>query len=138
VIICEHFAIQELVDPATYERFGVGAWQFFTPGALLALDGLREHFGRPITVNNWHRRGPFQFRGFRPRSCATGAEYSQHRLGNGFDCDIQGVSAEEARQEILRHKNDQLLIHINCIEADVNWLHFDCRNIADRIRIVKP
>ncbi len=138
MIICEHFAIQELVDRATYERFGVGAWQFLSQEGLIALDGIREYFGKPVIVNTWHRGGSFQYRGLRPRSCDIGAEYSQHRLGNAFDCDVSGVSAEEVRREILTHPNDPRLHRITCIEAGVNWLHFDCRNIADRIRVVNP
>lgn len=142
--LCNHFKIYELVDKATLDRFGFRAWMLLNPIALQALDGIREFFtdlrgkDTPVTVNNYHAGGPFQFRGLRPKSCTVGAEYSQHRLGNAFDCDIKGLSAEEARREILANKDNPLLININCIEAGVNWLHFDCRNIPDRIRIVHP
>jgi hypothetical protein len=142
--ICRHFKIYELVDKKTFDRFGLHAWMFLNPTALQALDGIRDFFTElrgkdtPVIVNNYHSGGPFQYRGLRPLSCAIGAEYSQHRLGNAFDCDIKGVSAERARQIILEHKDDPRLAMITCIEADVNWLHFDCRNIPDRIRIVHP
>jgi hypothetical protein len=132
-----YFEIQELVDRVTFERFGVGSLMFFSPLALQALDGLREYFNRSVTVNNWHKGGPFQFRGLRPRGCAVGGEYSQHRFGNAFDCDVAGLSAGEVRKEILLHKDDPKLELITCLEADVSWVHFDCRNV-ERIRIVKP
>lgn len=111
---------------------------FLNPLALQALDGIRDFFDAPVIVNNYHAGGRFQFRGLRPRFCSVGAEYSQHRLGNAFDCDVAGVSAEQVRKVILAHRDDPRFLFINCIEADVNWLHFDCRNIPDRIRIVHP
>jgi hypothetical protein len=113
---------------------------FLNPHALMALDSLRDFFDAPITVNNWLWGGPFSYRGLRPLDCSVGADYSQHRFGNAFDCDVSGVTAEEARVLILGAKDDFGIQHINCIEADVNWLHFDCRNIPyeDRIKIVYP
>ena len=133
-----HFKVYELVDKATFDRFGLQALMFLNPLALQALDGIRDFFDAPVTVNNYHSGGSFQFRGLRPRSCSVGAEYSQHRLGNAFDCDIAGVSADQARKIIMDHRNDPRFLFINCIEADVNWLHFDSRNIPDRIRIIHP
>lgn len=133
-----HFKIYELVDKATFDRFGLQAFMFLNPLALQALDGIRDFFDAPVTVNNYHSGGPFQFRGLRPRSCTVGGEYSQHRLGAAFDCDIAGVSAAQARKVILEHRSDPRLLFVNCIETDVNWLHFDCRNIPDRIRLVRP
>lgn len=138
LVTCRHFELQELIDPQTYKQFGTSAWMFLNTTALQALDGLRDFFDVPVTVNNWHKGGPFQHRGFRPITCTIGGKYSQHRLGNGFDCDVQGIPAEAARERILAAKDDPRLRLITCIEARVNWVHFDCRNIADRIRIVTP
>lgn len=136
---CKHFKIQELVDKATFEKFGEKAWMFFRPEALEAIDDLRSFFGVPIIVNNWDEGGPFQYRGFRPRSCTVGAEYSQHRLGNAFDCDIKGVTAEEARKKILENQDNLKLMYITRIEDDVNWLHFDLANIDhEGIQVIKP
>ena len=133
---CKHFEIYELVDPATYAIFDERAWMFFRPQALMALDGIREFFDAPVTVNNWQWGGPFRWRGLRLGSTIVGADYSQHKLGNAFDCDVREMTAEEVRQAILANKNDYRLQNINCIETKVNWLHFDCRNIEDRIRLV--
>lgn len=138
MVQCAHFDVMELVPEAVFKRFGLGSWQFLNPIALQGLDGIRDFFDRPITCNDWHRRGHYQFRGFRPRTCEVGAEFSQHRLGNAFDLDITSVPAEQARQQILAHPDDPRLQLITCMEAGVNWLHVDFRNIPDRIRIVRP
>ena len=138
MVKCEHFKIHELVDRYTFNKFGEEAWQFFNPIALIALDGVREFFHKQIIVIDWFWGGEFQYRGLRPIYCTEGATYSQHRFGDAFDGDIEGVTAKEARQAILENQDHELLKHITCIEADVNWLHFDCRNIAERIKILNP
>ncbi len=135
---CEYFKIYELVDRQTYLKYGEEAWMFFNPLALMSLDGIRKFFNIPVKVNDWKWGGDFQFRGLRPVYYQYGAIYSQHRYGNGFDSDVGDISAEEVRRRIIENKDSELLRHITCIESNVNWLHFDCRNISDRIRIVGP
>ncbi len=135
---CIHFDIEELVDRQTYKKWGEKAWMFFRPETLISLDNIRKHFQRPVWVNNWSIGGDFQNRGLRLSYSMVGDEYSQHRFGNGFDLDVQDMKAEEVRQEILIHKDAPLLIGIMCLETNISWVHFDCRNIEDRIRLIKP
>jgi len=132
-----HFKAFELVDPITYAKFGEGALQLFNPLALQALDTMRDYFKVPITVNNWKTGGPFKWRGLRTVDCLEGAKWSQHRLGGAFDCDVRGKTADEARSEIIYNKGFKI---ITCLEADVNWVHLDVRNIDTRngILIVRP
>lgn len=135
---CEFFKIQELVDKATFEEFGEDAWMFLRTEALVSLDGIRRFFGTAVTVNDWLWGGKFELRGFRPRFVNTGATYSQHRFGNAFDLDVKGISAEIVRETILKNKDHHSLVNITCLEKDIPWVHFDCRNIIDRIRLVLP
>ena len=145
-----YFQIHELVDKKTYLKFGDDALMFFNPIALQMLDGLRDFLGVPLIVNNWRQDGPYEFSGFRPSWCQVGAEYSQHRLGNAFDIKLQftgklinpvRISIENAFIKIINGQADERLKYLNCME-DIqftpSWLHIDCRNIPDRIRIVKP
>ena len=131
----KHFKLEELVDKNTFETMGNKAWGFFTEDALFALDDLREFFNAHITINDWHRGGSMQWRGYRSPSCPIGAKSSQHRLGNAFDCTIQGHTAEEARAEILAHQDDELLKRIMRLEADKSWVHFDCKEVTNRIKL---
>jgi len=140
---CKYFTIQELVDKATFEKFGVQAWQFLNPLALQALDGLREFLNTPLIINNWANGGKYEFSGFRPRNCEIGAEYSQHRLGNAFDIKCVRYTPKEIVQKILDNKDHPLLKNINAVEdpeATPTWTHIDCRNVTDRerVKIVKP
>jgi hypothetical protein len=120
-----HFQAYELVDRETYEKMGDGSLSLFNTEALIALDALRDFFGKNIIVNNWHSGGSMQWRGLRTEECKVGAKFSQHRKGNAFDCTIQGVTAKEARSVIIAHQNDPLLSRIMRIEDGVSWLHFD-------------
>lgn len=137
----KHFALYELVDKATFEKEGQAAWLHFDTNTLIALDDLREFFGVPITVNNWHAGGSFQFRGYRPPDCTVGAKGSYHRQGMAFDCDVEGYSAEAARHMIIATAQvDRLIARILRIEGGVNWLHFDLGAIPaghERIYVFK-
>ena len=135
---CKHFTIEELVDKHTFEKWGDNSWQFFNPDALRMIDGIREYFGKSIIINNWKWGGNLQLRGLRPCYVDIGAKYSLHRIGSAFDLTIKGMDAEDVRKEILENKGHELLKYVNCIEADVSWLHADNRNIPDRIRVVHP
>ena len=137
---CHYFQIQELVDPETYKLFGERGWMLFHQQALLSLDGIRQYFGKPVIINNWYVGGVFEFRGFRPKTCTIGGIYSQHRFGNGFDLDVEGIPAHEVREEIVKNKDHDLLVRITCLEIDVGWVHSDSRNILNeqRILLVSP
>lgn len=120
-----HFQLEELVDPKTYRDFGVSAWQLFPTESLIMLDDFREFIGRPVTVNNWHIGGQFSMRGYRPAWTEVGAVGSPHKKGQAFDCDVEGMTAEEVRQKILADQGNHLLQYINRVEGEVNWFHMD-------------
>jgi hypothetical protein len=132
-----NFKLYELIDKETYNEQGARAWNLFNPEALIALDDLRDFFGVPITINNWFNGGSFQWRGFRTleKAIELGAPHSQHAYGNAFDCDISGISAEDARKTIIEHKDGALLKRIMRLEGKVSWLHFDLMPVADRIHV---
>ena len=134
---CKKFRIEELVPPEVFSFYGERCWQFFRPGILITLDRMRWRYNKPITVNDWLWGGQFSYRGFRPPSCTIGADFSLHRFWGAIDCDVEGMPAEEVRQDILTNKDDPAFKEINCIEMGVNWVHFDARNVMYRIKKLK-
>jgi hypothetical protein len=137
---CKHFSIEELVDRATFERLGDEAWDLFHPDILQALDGVREFFDKPVTVNNWKWGGLYQFRGYRPPDCPVGTKGSYHRKGEAIDFDVKDMLAGIVRGMILEHQNDMRLITIQRMEADVGWVHIDTGKVPegrDRIYLFK-
>lgn len=133
----QHFTVPELVPPDLYKLRGDEALIVMDARILWTLDALREHFGVPITVNNWQSGGPFQQRGFR-NDAGTGALLSQHRYGRAVDFDIQGITAAEFRALVKTGQLIGQMIHITAIEETnagqpISWVHCDCRN-ADTSR----
>jgi hypothetical protein len=140
----KYFKTYELVDEGTYKASGESSLSFFNPELLIALDDLREFFNVPITINNWHAGGQFQWRGLRTPAKAKelGSPFSEHafyegHLGNAIDCDIAGMVAKDARQKILEAKNHPLCIRIMRMEDLVDWLHFDLKPVDNRIHLFK-
>lgn len=149
----KHFRIEELVDPMTAKERGEKALELLHADLLYSLDLVRDRYRKPVRVNNWHRvkpdrfelyfdaawrkkNGIFIYRGFRPASCLEGAKYSQHRLGTAFDFDVDGMTAEEVREDIRRHPDDPAFYGIRAVELRVPWVHVDARNIPDQNRIL--
>jgi hypothetical protein len=130
-----HFQVEELVDRATHAWMGDEALGLFNPKALAALENLWVFFNRikpcAITVNTWLWGGRTEWRGYRTQAKAIelGSPKSEHAAGNAFDCTISGFSAAHARQLIVQHQADPLLLNITRLEADVSWLHFDCKKL---------
>jgi hypothetical protein len=128
----KYFILPELVDRTTYAREGEDGWKLFHPNILEVLDGIREFFGVPITVNNWWKGiGSFQYRGYRPHDCLIGASQSYHKRGMAFDFDVKGLDADTVRGMILEHQDDPLLHLIQRMESDVSWVHIDIGNIPN-------
>jgi hypothetical protein len=125
----KHFKAYELVDKETYEKFGENSFMFFDVIALKTLDGVREYFGKPITVNNWKSGGSMDSRGLRTIKDKTGAAYGQHRFGRAFDFSVQGMTAEEVRKIIIENQDKEPFNNISAIELNVSWIHIDFRNI---------
>jgi hypothetical protein len=135
----KHFIMEELVPPEIYNNYGNKALRFLDKEMLMMIDGIREFFGEPISINNWKWGGQFSLRGFRPLNTGVGALYSQHKFGRAADMDIRNYTAEEARKAILDNQKSPLLNWVRVIEDKVNWLHCDCRNIvADEIAVIQP
>ncbi|MDK2909652.1 MAG: hypothetical protein PWR20_1219 [Bacteroidales bacterium] len=138
--VSKNFVIQEFVGPAIINARGEKAIQLLDYRIILIAQFIRDYFGRPMTINNWHIGGHFTERGFREPQTHTGAPFSQHKFGRAIDFTLDGLSPEEIRTEIL--KNQQLFLEkgLTCIEAKTpTWVHIDCRYTGlDKILIVYP
>ncbi len=107
----KYFKIQELVSKKVYDKYGEQAWMFIDTKLIKVLDQLREHFGKPITVNNWLWGGNLEQR------------------GKAVDFNVKGLSSEEVYKEILKNKNKFYLIsRIENIDSTPTWVHIDCAN----------
>lgn len=118
-----HFIIKELISPEIWVMDGEQSISHMDKELLISIDQIRDFFNRPVIVNNWHNGGKFKYRGFRPKDCKIGAKNSMHKLGQAIDFDVVGLTAEEVRGEIIKHR--ELFPYVTRIEAGVNWIHID-------------
>lgn len=63
-----------------------------------ALDVVRDHFGRPISVDSWLRPQKYN-------ELIGGASKSQHMIGAAIDFDVVGLSADEVRSVLTVNSN---------------------------------
>jgi hypothetical protein len=131
-----YFELKEIVCKDVYNYYKDVAWQFFDSRLLTTIDRLREKIGKPIFVNNWDTGGQFDERGFRCLRCSIVKQaiknnkmyVSPHMTGQAIDFDVEGLLADEVRQWII--KNQNLWPYPLRLEADVNWVHLDTREIG--------
>ena len=134
----KYFKIQELVSKKVYDNYGEQAWMFIDTKLIKVLDLLREHFNKPITINNWMWGGTLEQRGLRTnldelvkKKTEKGTLYiSQHILGKAADFNVKGLSSEEVYKEILKNRGKFYLIsRIENIDSTPTWVHIDCANV---------
>ena len=134
----KYFKIQELVSKKVYDKYGEQAWMFIDTKLIKVLDLLREHFNKPITINNWMWGGTLEQRGLRTnldelvkKKTEKGTLYiSQHILGKAADFNVKGLSSEEVYKEILKNRGKFYLIsRIENIDSTPTWVHIDCANV---------
>lgn len=149
--IKKYFSAYELVDEATYRKFGESSWQFFETNTLHVLLLIREGIGKPMIVNNWKwQKGGtiFDERGLRTNISSIvkgktdrGILYlSGHVLGNAIDFHINGMESEKVRDWIVENESifpcKIRLEHINTRTGKpINWVHFDTKHEEDNPKI---
>lgn len=133
----KYFKIEELVPKQILELGEDLCWSFIDSRLIESLDAIREHFNKPVIVNNWSTGGKFSQRCLRT-SESVGVKWSQHRFGRAADFDVVGMTAAQVRKEILA--NTYKFPYIQVMEDDVNWVHIDVRNTQskDGIILFKP
>ena len=136
----KYFKIQELVSKDVYEKYGEKSWEFIDERIIKILDLLREHFDKPITVNNWIFGGNLHQRGLRANKdeiVKSKSDYyiSQHCLGKAVDLNVKGMTAQEVYEEILKNKSKfPLISRIENIKNTPTWVHIDVAN-TDEFKI---
>jgi len=120
-------------------------FSMFNPTLLWTADHLRKRYGL-ITINNWYYGGSLKYRGWRPMDCSVGAMLSTHKMGTGLDADFKDATAEEIRQDLIKHgaqkagfrsnfgESAECFKHITRVEHTlkgkaISWFHFETGNI---------
>lgn len=115
---------------------------FIDPKLVAIAEFIREEFELPMTINNWHKGGKFQERGYRVPTTQTGARYSQHKFGRAIDFNIQGIPPQEVAEWIkasFAYLKPLGLTTIEHPDDTPTWTHIDVRNSGmNELLIVNP
>jgi len=140
--VSKSFYIHEFVPKVVFDHPTRDPRWYIRPEVIQLAQYYRDYFGRPVYINNWYWGGDKYNRGFRTRFSQVGANWSQHRLGCAFDCNIKGLSPDEVRAEILANQSLFMSMGLTTIESGdyaPTWIHSDIRPThLDYILIVKP
>lgn len=135
--ISNNFYLDEYIPKYLYEKYvqKPHILQGLIDKRLIVADQmLRDYFGH-VTINNWWNGGERNWSGLRTAESPYYSQTSQHTYGRASD-KIFSVGAEEVRSYIQLHWWE---LGINCIEADVSWVHSDVRWwTGNELLIVKP
>jgi len=147
-----HFRPEELVDRATWAKWGTDSLRYFRPELLRALDWIRECYPskgkRSINLNNWVWGGLSEWRGLRLPGSVDWKPYSAHSWGAALDIVPQGITMDDMRAWILAQHADILreghmdhpLMAIRRMEIGTpTWVHIDCLSgNSEEIKMINP
>lgn len=137
----QFFAVEELVCPHTFKRWGEKSWQFLDTDYLHCLLIIRRDILKaPMVCNDGES---YTQRGLRCNRCqlVKSKAYvylSSHLFGKAGDFSAKGIPAKQAREMIV--KNADLLPCNIRLEDGVSWLHFDVLpqyGIEDKVYLFK-
>jgi zinc D-Ala-D-Ala carboxypeptidase len=125
----KYFSLSEMVKSQTAIRKGIDNLPNDEQVEALielvenVLDPVREHFGRPVTVNSG-------FRGKKLNKAIGGSKSSQHCKGEAADIEIPGVSNPEVAEWIKNNLDfDQLILEFHTSGIpDSGWVHVSWRS----------
>jgi len=130
--VSNNFVIQEFVPSQIYGIFGGGEkclW-YIDPRIIQAVQLLRDILDTPIMVNNWHKGGTLDERGYRMPRTKTGGDISQHKYGRA--CDLSSQKYKPAQiLEAMRANFDKFkeleVLTVENLTFTPTWVHMDCR-----------
>ena len=122
---CKYFSIEELVCDHMIKKYDENTlWGFLDDKFKETIDFIREHLNSPMLCNysGLHQRG------MRCNMCSivkskTSPYLSAHVLGRAGDFNVEGMSAEVARNKII--ELEPILPYPIRLEKDVTWVHID-------------
>ena len=122
---CKYFSIEELVCDHMLKKYDENTlWGFLDDKFKETIDFIREYLNSPLLCNysGLHQRG------MRCNMCPivkskTSPYLSAHVLGKAGDFNVEGMSAEVARNKII--ELEPILPYPIRLEKDVTWVHID-------------
>lgn len=129
--LTEHFVLQEFIPKGIWEKYGGKSIWFIDYRIVTIAEFFRNRYGKPITINDWHKGGNRNQAGLRYWNTSIGASMSQHKFGRAIDMKwlIEPMDMDEIRQDIKDWESEFLECGLTTIEEITDsWIHGDCRH----------
>lgn len=126
----EHFLIQELVNPETFEEHKENSLDLIDHKLIDILEFIRTDTGKPVTVNNWHTGGSYKESGLRDPNTKTGSPKSMHKKGKAVDPKIVGFTGKEWYEYVKKNAKKLYQLGLRRIEDKkiaTTWCHMDTK-----------
>lgn len=145
--VSDNFYLDEFINPTTYNKFGYKSQRYIRPELIKIAQTIRAFTGKSCTINNWATGGAYKESGLRDFNTGTGASYSAHKFGAGFDIKIDGMSSVQMAHIIIDNYEDIFKpLGVTRIEDPEftrgkhrDWLHVDVLwTGSEELQIVKP
>jgi len=128
--LTDNFILQEFVPKGIWEKYGEKSIWFIDYRIVTIAQFFRERYGKPITINDWHKDGNRTQSGLRYWNTAIGASMSQHKFGRAIDMKWlqEKMFMNIIRQDIKDWQNEFLECGLTTIEEGTDsWIHADTR-----------
>lgn len=128
VRLSDDFIIQEFIPKEVYDIYGIKSAWFIDIRLVNICQYLRDHIGKPITINNWFSGGSYNDSGF--RVSGVGASMSQHKYGRAADLKVKDLTPEEVHAIISEKWNVLKKLGLTTLEnasKTPTWTHIDLR-----------
>ncbi len=107
-------------------------YKLVSPKLVEAVTQAREYFGKPVTINDWYRKGHFNYRGYRPSNCKVGAKNSMHKKKPccAIDFNVEGLTSDEVNDMIKKDEEIFYMMGFRRMESKLyttTWTHLDTK-----------
>ncbi len=126
-----YFKAHELVDPATYKKYGEKkSFRYIDKHIISVLQFLRDYYKKPITINNYMFGGQYKESGLRQPKLFYYKPYSCHTFGRAVDIKVKDIEASKIQSDILNVISDEVkVMGLTAIEKDTpTWTHISVSN----------
>lgn len=136
--VSQNFELEEFVSRQTFELWKEKSIWFLDYRIISLAEFMLKTFKNEMIINDWHTGGKEENRGFRIPSITKTEVISQHNFGRAIDFTIKDINPEEVREYIrMNFPHLRLIYGIAAIETNINWVHVDCRNNNNSIKLIE-
>jgi hypothetical protein len=98
----------------------------------ILMQFLRDSYGKPIIINNWHVGGNLDGRCYRLPDDNAYTLYSDHSRGDAVDFNVEGLTSDQVYQDMLyKYSADLIRLGVTSMEQNTEgWTHLGLSDVS--------